>query len=67
MHGIFDNDAYRRAVLDALRVRKGLAPLGTMLNTQARKDAAYDRLADVVRQSMNMDLVYRIMNESTGK
>ena len=66
MHGIFDNDAYRRAVLDALRVRKGLAPLGVVKDTQALKNAAYDRLAEVVRQNMNMDLVYRIMNETTG-
>ncbi|MCM0757074.1 cobyric acid synthase [Sporomusa sphaeroides DSM 2875] len=66
MHGIFDNDAYRRAVLDALRVRKGLAPLGVVKDTQALKNAAYDRLAEVVRQNMNMDLVYRIMNEATG-
>lgn len=67
MHGIFDNDAYRRAVLDALRVRKGLSPLGIVQDTLARKDAAYDRLAGVVRQSMNMDLVYRILNEANGR
>lgn len=67
IHGIFDNDKYRRAVLDALRIRKGLAPLGVILDTQARKDAAYNRLAEVVRQSMNMDLVYRIMNENNGR
>jgi len=67
MHGIFDNDGYRRAVLNALRVRKGLSPIGIIQNTQARKEAAYDRLADVVRQSMNIDRVYRLMNESDGK
>lgn len=67
LHGIFDNDAYRRAVLDALRMRKGLAPLGSFLDTQALKNAAYDRLAEVVRQSLNMDLVYRIMNEAGGR
>ncbi|SDE84814.1 cobyric acid synthase [Sporomusa acidovorans] len=67
MHGIFDNDAYRRAVLDALRVRKGLAPLGVIVDTQALKDAAYNRLADVVRRSMDIDLVYRIMNEANGR
>lgn len=67
IHGIFDNDAYRRTVLDALRVRKGLAPLGVIQDTQARKDAAYNRLADVVRQSLDMELVYQIMNENTGR
>lgn len=67
MHGIFDNDTYRRTLLDALRVRKGLAPLGVTQDTQALKDAAYNRLAEVVRQSMDIDLVYRIMNEAAGK
>ena len=67
IHGIFDNDEYRRTVLDALRLRKGLAPLGVIQDTQARKDAAYNRLADVVRQSMDIDLVYRIMNENNGR
>ena len=67
IHGIFDNDAYRRAVLDALRIRKGLSPLGVIQDTQALKDAAYNRLADVVRHSMNMDLVYQIMNEASER
>lgn len=62
IHGIFDNDGYRRAVLNALRVRKGLTPLGAVGDTQAKKQQSYDRLADTVRQSLNMDLVYRIMN-----
>jgi adenosylcobyric acid synthase len=61
IHGIFDNDGYRRAVIDALRVRKGLAPLKTVCDTQARKEASYNRLAAVVRDSLDMELVYRVM------
>ncbi|GBG54839.1 cobyric acid synthase [Sporomusaceae bacterium FL31] len=61
IHGIFDNDAYRRAILDALRVKKGLTPIGTTLNSYSRKQASYDRLASVVRQSLNMDLVNKLM------
>jgi adenosylcobyric acid synthase len=61
IHGIFDNDAYRRAVLDAIRVRKGLLPLGVVGDTQAKKQASYDRLADTVRNSLNMELVYQIL------
>lgn len=61
IHGIFDNDKYRRAVVNALRVRKGLAPLATVTDIQAKKQANYDRLAEVVRKSLNMELLYRIM------
>ena len=61
MHGIFDNDAFRRAVVDALRCRKGLEPLGTVEDTHARKEASYNRLAATVRSAMNMDLVRQIM------
>ncbi|EAX47817.1 cobyric acid synthase CobQ [Thermosinus carboxydivorans Nor1] len=61
IHGIFDNDKYRRAVVNALRVRKGLAPLATVTDIQAKKQANYDRLAEVVRNSLNMELLYHIM------
>lgn len=61
IHGIFDNDRYRRALIDALRIRKGLQPLSTINDTQTRKQNSYNRLAETVRQSLDMNLLYRIM------
>jgi adenosylcobyric acid synthase len=61
IHGIFDNDSFRRAVINALRQRKGLAPLTAVLSARARKEAAYDRLAATVRQNMDMELIYRLL------
>lgn len=61
LHGIFDNNQYRRAVINALRERKGLAPLAHILNVKESKEASYDRLAEVVRQNMNMELLNQIM------
>lgn len=61
IHGIFDNDSYRRAVLNALRERKGLSALENESSTTARKEASYDRLAATVRANMNMELLYNIM------
>jgi len=61
IHGIFDNDEFRRAVINAIRKRKGLAPLTTVGNTKLRKEDSYDRLADIVRKNMDMELVYRLM------
>ena len=58
IHGLFHNVGLRRALLTALANRKGvhlsLAPQGLAL------DQEYDKLADWVRSSLNMDLVYRM-------
>lgn len=61
IHGIFDNDRFRRAIINALRVRKGLPGLNVMTDTNVRKQQAYNRLADTVRNSLNMKTLYEIM------
>ncbi|MCE5286364.1 MAG: cobyric acid synthase [Pelosinus sp.] len=61
IHGIFDNDALRRAILNALRERKGLNPLASTRSMAAEKQASFDRLAKVVRQNLRMDLLYKII------
>jgi cobyric acid synthase len=60
LHGIFDADAFRRWFIDRLRVRRGLEPLDRV---SARYDLepAFDRLAEVVRQGLRMEAIYRIM------
>ena len=60
LHGVFDADPFRRWFIDRLRVRRGLAPLGRVI---ARYDIepALDRLADVVRHSLDMEAIYRLM------
>lgn len=63
IHGIFDNDEYRRALLNILRERKGLAPLPVSQNYAAQKQAAYNRLAQTVRQSLDMEKLQQIINE----
>lgn len=62
IHGIFDNDDYRRALLDALRRRKGLPPASaTAVPYRQRKEEAYNRLADLVRANLDMAYVRRVM------
>lgn len=61
IHGIFDNDGYRRSLLNALRIRKDLAPVEAASDTLTLKENSYNRLADTVRQSLNMDLIYTLM------
>ncbi len=61
LHGVFDADPFRRAFLDRLRTRKGLAPLGAV-QVVHDVDAALDRLADAVRASLDMERMYPLLN-----
>lgn len=61
IHGIFDNDEYRRSLLNALRIRKGLAPIKLTNHTYTHKEDSYNRLADTVRNSLNMELIYKLL------
>ncbi|MDA3972146.1 MAG: cobyric acid synthase [Desulfobulbaceae bacterium] len=60
VHGIFDSDTFRRWFIDALRRKQGLAPLGQV---QASYDLepAFERLADAVREQLDMDQIYKIL------
>lgn len=64
IHGIFDNDEYRRGIINILRRRKGLEPLPVSTNYAAAKQAAFNRLADTVRQSMDMEKLKAILQKA---
>ena len=61
IHGIFDHDEFRRAVLNAIRQKKELPSLANTRNIRAEKERSYDALADVVRKHLDMDKVRKIM------
>lgn len=64
LHGVFDHDGFRRQLLNRLRLKKGLEPLAVQRNARAEKEKAYDRLAQVVRDSLDMEKLAAIMGES---
>jgi len=59
LHGLFHNEALRRSILTNLAARKGVAfhPAAKVLS----KEEQYDRLADLVRGNLDMELIYRAM------
>ena len=61
LHGVFDADGFRRSFLDRLRQRKGLAPLKT-IQVAYDLEAALDRLAGVVRENLDMERIYRLLD-----
>lgn len=60
LHGVFDADEFRRWFVDRLRVRRGLPPVGTVIG-RYDIEPALERLARVVRASLRMDDIYRLM------
>ncbi|WP_025724320.1 cobyric acid synthase [Paenibacillus polymyxa] len=61
LHGVFDNDRFRRCWLDGLRQTKGLAPLESTFTVREAKEREFDRVAEVVRAHLDMEQIYRIM------
>ena len=63
IHGIFDAPQIADTILKALCRQKGLdfAALETY-DAAEYKQRQYDLLADAVRQGLDMDLIYRILN-----
>lgn len=62
IHGIFDNDVFRRGILNQLRTRKGWNALSvSSLSTRQQKEASYNQLADTVRKGLHMEKLYEIM------
>jgi len=61
LHGLFHNLSFRQALLANLRRRWGLPEkkTGSLLD----KEPQYDRLAELVRHSLDMPAVYRIMEK----
>ncbi|WP_207707002.1 cobyric acid synthase [Heliorestis acidaminivorans] len=63
LHGIYDNDALRQALLNFLRRKKGWEPLNFAhsLSVKAKQEEDYNRLAEIVRESIDMKKLYEIV------
>lgn len=61
LHGIFDNVGWTRDYLNQLRIRKGLPVFDQQVETiQTMKDKEYDKLATILRESLDMAAIYDI-------
>lgn len=59
LHGLFDNDSFRKALLDLYR--DAGAP-GVSFAEQ--KEQGYDQLADLLRKTLDIPAIYRILQNS---
>jgi cobyric acid synthase CobQ len=60
LHGLFDDDLFRRYFIDDIRVHAGRAPIGRVIACHDL-DRALDRVAAVVRENLNMQEIYTWM------
>ncbi len=65
IHGIFDEDAFRRDFLNRARLKKGWQPLSSGTTFNLHKEL--DKLAELLRGNMDLELLYEICNYSATK
>lgn len=67
LHGIFDNDPLRTALLEWLWERRGgTRPVGRTMSQAAIREQAFNELADWVRNSMDMEKIRAMMGLHKG-
>lgn len=66
IHGIFDNDRFRRGWLDLLRAQRGLPSPGgdEQQGFRDRRLLAFDRLADLLEDHLDLRVVYKALGLS---
>lgn len=60
LHGIFDNNAFRNALLNTIRIKKGHLTQDSK-DYKSFKEAEYDRLADLVRSHVDLEKIKEIV------
>lgn len=61
LHGIFENDLFRRWIINHARMKKKLSPLESTVRYSEIKDRAIDGLAYVVKENIDMDFIERLV------
>jgi len=65
MHGLFHNPTFRKTLLNRLRRRYGLPEKWG--HPVAEKEEQYDRLAELVRNNLDLPAIYRILEQGIIK
>jgi adenosylcobyric acid synthase len=60
LHGVFDNDEFRKSFLDGVRSRKGLKTSAAGSYDRLKQEG-FDKLAAIVRESIDIKKLYAIL------
>lgn len=61
LHGIFDNDAFREALIRTLKSRKQIEDDGERIDFKAFKEEQYELLAKAVEENLDMTTLFKII------
>ena len=61
LHGIFDNEDLVFALVQDIMKEKGINPAENHLSIAEYKEIQYNKLADLIRNSLDMDAVYKAL------
>ena len=65
LHGIFDDIDFTRTILNNIRKMKNLEPIESNVKSfKEFKNQQYDKLADYLREHLDMEKIYEIMKNS---
>ncbi len=62
LHGIFDHEDFRRALLQELAARKGISLDDAGMTYEEYKEMQMNHLADEIRAHLDLDAIYQMMN-----
>ncbi len=63
IHGIFDNDQFRRSLINSLRVKKGLKPIEGIVDYSNSRDDALNAWAKILKENMDMKFIEGLIND----
>ncbi|TYR81737.1 cobyric acid synthase [Priestia megaterium] len=67
VHDIFHNDLLRRALVNEVRTQKEFEPIHETFNSRQRKEESFMKLANYVREAVNMKQLYQMIDEYIEK
>ncbi len=62
IHGIFDNDNFRRNLINSLRIKKGLIPLEGIVDYTQLRDDSLNKWAGLIREYIDMKFIEDMIN-----
>ena len=71
VHGVFDTEEMQTAVRNFLAKQKGVRPeeyeSGVTFSMAKYKEEQYDKMAKIIRENLDMDMIYRILERKDVK
>lgn len=62
LHGLFDNNNFRRTFVNIIRESKGLEPIEDFYDFARHKEEQYEKLAKLLDENMDLESIFDLLN-----